>query len=158
MKQLDLKESHMIPEGTKAPSFTLPDATGKSISLADYAGRKVLLVFYPGDDTPVCTTQLCSYRDNFSEFEKRGIQVLGISADSVESHRKFAEKHELPFPILSDESKSVAKSFDATDFLGLSKRAYVLIDEQGVVRISFNDLLPLFYQSTKDLFAKIDAM
>ncbi|TNJ36996.1 peroxiredoxin [Prosthecochloris vibrioformis] len=148
----------MLSEGTKAPAFSLPDAEGKNVSLSDYANRKVLLVFYPGDDTPVCTTQLCSYRDNFSEFSKRDIQVLGISTDTVESHKQFAEKHELPFPLLSDHDKKVSRQYDAIDFLGMSKRAYVLVDENGVIRLSFNDLLPLFYQSTRDLFAKIDAM
>ncbi len=148
----------MLAEGTKAPDFSLPDAEGVKVSLSDYATKKVLLVFYPGDDTPVCTTQLCSYRDNFSEFSKRDIQVLGISTDTVESHKKFAEKHELPFPLLSDHDKNVSRQYDAIDFLGMSKRAYVLVDEQGVIRLSFNDLLPLFYQSTRDLFAKIDAM
>ncbi|MCF8382980.1 MAG: peroxiredoxin [Chlorobium sp.] len=148
----------MIAEGTKAPDFTLPDSDGNRISLSDYGGKRVLLVFYPGDDTPVCTTQLCSYRDNYTEFTKRDIVILGISTDSVDSHKQFGEKNELPFTLLSDHDKQVSRLYDAMDFLGMSKRAYVLIDENGTVRLSFSDLLPLFYQSTRDLLAKIDEM
>lgn len=148
----------MVAEGTKAPEFTLPDSDGNMVSLSDYTGKKVLLVFYPGDDTLVCTTQLCSYRDNYTEFTGRDIAILGISTDSVDSHRKFGEKNSLPFTLLSDHDKQVSRLYDAMDFLGMSKRAYVLVDENGTVRLSFNDLLPLFYQSTRDLLAKIDGM
>ena len=148
----------MITENAKAPDFTLPDSEGNMVSLSDYKGRKVLLVFYPGDDTPVCTTQLCSYRDNYTEFTKRDIAILAISTDTVDSHKQFGEKNSLPFTLLSDHGKQVSRLYDAMDFLGMSKRAYVLIDEHGTVRLSFNDLLPLFYQSTRDLLAKIDAM
>lgn len=148
----------MIKEGNKAPDFTLPDSEGKLVSLGELAGKRVLLVFYPGDDTPVCTSQLCSYRDNYSEFLKRDITILGISVDTVDSHKRFGEKNELPFTLLSDNDKSVSRMYDAMDFLGMSKRAYVFIDESGVVRLAFNDLLPVFYQSTRDLLAKIDAM
>jgi peroxiredoxin len=148
----------MIAENTMAPDFTLADSEGNSVSLSDYRGKRVLLVFYPGDDTPVCTTQLCSYRDNYTEFTKRGIAILGISTDTVDSHRRFGEKNSLPFTLLSDREKKVSRLYDTTDFLGMSKRAYVLIDENGSVRLSFNDLLPIFYQSTRDLLARIDAM
>jgi len=148
----------MIAEETKAPDFTLPDSDGTMISLSDYAGKRVLLAFYPGDDTPVCTTQLCSYRDNYTEFTKRDIIILGISTDSVDSHKKFGEKNSLPFTLLSDREKKVSRMYEATDFLGMSQRAYVFIDESGTVRLSFSELLPLFYQSTRDLLAKIDGM
>ncbi len=148
----------MIAENTKAPDFTLPDSEGNKVSLSSYSGKWVLLVFYPGDDTPVCTTQLCSYRDNYTEFTRRGITILAISTDTVDSHREFGEKNSLPFTLLSDHDKQVSRTYDAMDFLGMSKRAYVLIDENGTVRLSFNDFLPLFYQSTRDLLAKIDEM
>ena len=133
----------MIAENTKAPDFTLPDSEGNKVSLSDYSGKRVLLVFYPADDSPVCTTQLCSYRDNYTEFTKRGITILGISIDSVDSHKQFGEKNSLPFTLLSDHDKRVSKLYDAIAFLGISQRAYVLIDEAGTVRLSFNDLLPL---------------
>lgn len=146
----------MIQEGIKAPGFTLPDGVGNMVSLAEFKGRKVLLVFYPGDDTPVCTAQLCDYRNNVTEFTKRGITVLGISSDSPASHSRFTEKHSLPFQLLSDESKSVARAYDALGFLGMSQRAYVLIDEEGTVLLSYSDFLPITYQPMKELLARID--
>ena len=147
----------MIREGIHAPDFTLPDNEGKMVSLSEFIGRKLLLIFYPGDDTPVCTAQLCDYRNNVTEFTRRGITVLGISADRPDSHRRFAEKHSLPFQLLSDESKAVAKAYDALGFLGMSQRAYVLIDEEGTVLLSYSDFLPITYQPMKDLLARIDA-
>jgi thioredoxin-dependent peroxiredoxin len=147
----------MIAEGMKAPEFSLPDATGRMISLSDFIGHKVLIIFYPGDDTPVCTAQLCDYRNNVLEFTRRGIVVLGISADTMESHRLFAEKNQLPFTLLSDSEKNIAKAFDALGFLGMSQRAYVLVDEKGVVLLSYSDFLPVTYQPMKDLLARIDA-
>jgi len=147
----------MIAQGKKAPEFTLPDANGQEVSLSDYAGKKLLLVFYPGDDTPVCTTQLCSYRDNFSAFTERGVTILGISTNSVESHESFASRNELPFTLLSDSEKKVSEMYGTLNFLGMSERAYVYIDETSIVRLSFNELLPLFYRSTQDLLAQIDS-
>jgi peroxiredoxin len=135
----------MIAENTKAPDFTLPDSDGNNVSLSAFTGKKVLLVFYPADDSPVCTTQLYSYRDNYTEFTKRGITILGISTDTVDSHKQFGEKNSLPFTLLSDHDKRVSQLYDTIAFLGISQRAYVLIDETGTVRLSFNDLLPLFY-------------
>ncbi|NTW49915.1 MAG: peroxiredoxin [Chlorobiales bacterium] len=148
----------MISEGTKAPDFTLPDSDGKMVSLSNFAGKRMLIAFYPGDDTPVCTTQLCSYRDNYSEFTKRGIVVLGISTDSVGSHKTFGEKNSLPFTLLSDKEKKVCELYDAMSFLGMSQRAYVFIDEKGIVRLSFSELLPVFYRSTQDLLSQIDSI
>ena len=147
----------MIAEQTKAPAFSLPDSEGKMVSLADFTGKKVLIIFYPGDDTPVCTAQLCDYRNNVLEFTKRGIVVLGISPDSQTSHKSFAERNQLPFTLLSDTEKSTAKAYDALGFLGMSQRAYVLVDEAGVVLLAYSDFLPIIYQPMKDLLAKIDA-
>jgi peroxiredoxin Q/BCP len=147
----------MIAEQTKAPDFTLPDSEGKQVSLSDFAGKKVLIIFYPGDDTPVCTAQLCDYRNNVLEFTKRGIVVLGISPDSQSSHKSFAERNKLPFTLLSDTEKKTAKAYDALGFLGMSQRAYVLVDEKGTVLLAYSDFLPIIYQPMKDLLAKIDA-
>jgi peroxiredoxin Q/BCP len=147
----------MIEEGKMAPDFTLPDGEGKMVSLAEFNGKKVLLIFYPGDDTPVCTAQLCDYRNNVTAFTSRGITVVGISGDSPESHKKFAEKHELPFQLLSDQERTVAKAYDALGFLGMSQRAYVLIDEAGKVLLAYSDFLPITYQPMKELLARIDA-
>ncbi len=147
----------MIAEKTIAPGFTLPDAEGKNVSLSDFTGKKVLIIFYPGDDTPVCTAQMCDYRNNVLEFTKRGIAVLGISSDSADSHKSFAERNQLPFTLLSDTEKTVAKAYDALGFLGMSQRAYVLVDEKGIVLLAYSDFLPIIYQPMKDLLAKIDA-
>ena len=147
----------MIAEQTKAPAFTLPDSEGKQVSLSDFTGKKVLIIFYPGDDTPVCTAQLCDYRNNVLEFTKRGIVVLGISSDSQASHKSFAERNQLPFTLLSDTTKATAKAYDALGFLGMSQRAYVLVDEEGKVLLAYSDFLPIIYQPMKDLLAKIDA-
>lgn len=98
---------------TQAPYFHLQDQDNKTHSLADYRGSWVILYFYPKDDTPGCTTEACNFRDAFSELEKLGVQVLGISKDSVTSHKKFADKYHLAFPILSDESTETIKAYNA---------------------------------------------
>ncbi|MEI8031827.1 MAG: peroxiredoxin [Chlorobiaceae bacterium] len=147
----------MIAEKTKAPPFSLPDSEGKSVSLAQFAGRKVLLIFYPGDDTPVCTAQLCDYGNNVAEFTKRGIAVIGISSDSPQSHKSFRERNTLPFTLLSDTEKKTARAYDALGFLGMSQRAYVLIDENGTVLLAYSDFLPITYQPMKDLLSRIDS-
>ena len=92
-----------IEEGTKAPAFTLPDASGEKVSLADYAGQHVIVYFYPRDDTPGCTKEACAFRDRMADYERAGIRVYGVSLDSPESHRRFREKHNLNFPLLTDE-------------------------------------------------------
>lgn len=119
----------------QAPSFTLPDETGTMHSLSDYAGKKVVLYFYPKDESPTCTAQACSIRDDFKMYEDHGIVILGISADTVESHRKFKEHHHLPFPLLADVDGTVAKAYGAKGgvlgFLGYSQRKTYLINEKG---------------------------
>jgi len=112
----------MIAEGTQAPDFTLPDSEERMVRLSSFKGKKVLLIFYPGDDTPVCTAQLCDYRNNVTQFTQRGITVLGISADSTESHKTFAAKNQLPFTLLSDSSKKTAEAYGALGFLGMAQR------------------------------------
>jgi peroxiredoxin Q/BCP len=147
----------MIAENTKAPDFTLPDGDRKIVILSNFIGKKVLLIFFPGNDTPVCTAQLCDYRNNITEFKRRGIVVIGISPDSSESNKSFAELHQLPFILLSDKGKKTAKAYDTLGFLGVFQRAYILIDELGEVLLSFSELLPITYQPIKELMAKIDA-
>jgi len=103
-----------IQEGKPAPSFTLSDQDGKSVSLADFAGKQnVLLYFYPRDDTPGCTKEACGFRDDLSAFKKLGIAVLGVSADGAESHKKFIAKYKLPFPLLSDPDRKVMTRYGA---------------------------------------------
>lgn len=130
-----------IKKGSKIPSFTLPDQRGKEVSIDDYVGKSNLVIyFYPKDDTPGCTAEACSFRDQFTVFEDAGAQVFGISSDSVDSHRRFAEKHNLPFTLLSDSEKKVRKAFEVpTDMLGLIPgRVTYIVDKTGVVRHVFN--------------------
>ena len=124
--------------GNVAPDFTLPDQTGAPHHLAAYRGQWVLVYFYPKDDTPGCTTEACGLRDRFTEFGKLKAVVLGISADSVASHKKFADKFELPFPLLADEDKRVVqaygvwgeKSFMGKKYMGIARTSF-LIDPKG---------------------------
>jgi len=102
-----------IVEGKKAPDFTLEDANGKRVSLADFKGKDVIVYFYPKDDTPGCTKEACGFRDSFKDLQKAGVVVLGISADSGASHAKFAAKYNLPFPLLSDPDRKVMEAWGA---------------------------------------------
>jgi len=135
----------MIQEGKKAPNFTLVDQEEKSHSLKDYLGKKVVLYFYPKDNTPGCTKEACNFRDEYSEFKKKNIVILGVSADSVKSHKNFSSKYELPFPLLSDENKEMIeaygvwkeKSMYGKKYMGI-ERTTVVIDESGVVKKIFS--------------------
>ncbi len=102
-----------IQEGKPAPAFTLTDAAGKQISLKDFAGKDVILYFYPKDDTPGCTKEACGFRDSWKDLSKANVVVLGVSADSTASHQKFAAKYKLPFPLLSDPDRKVMKAYGA---------------------------------------------
>jgi len=102
-----------ITEGRKAPSFTLPDAEGRPVSLSDFKGKDVVVYFYPRDDTPGCTKEACGFRDHWKELQRAGVVVLGISADSGESHKKFAAKYRLPFTLLSDADRKVMTAWGA---------------------------------------------
>ncbi len=102
-----------IEEGKKAPAFTLKDAKGKSVSLKDFAGKDVVVYFYPKDDTPGCTKEACGFRDLWSDLKKKGVVVLGVSPDGAESHQEFVKKYELPFPLLSDPGKKTMEKYGA---------------------------------------------
>jgi peroxiredoxin Q/BCP len=102
-----------ITEGRKAPSFTLPDAAGRPVSLSDFKGKDVVVYFYPRDDTPGCTKEACGFRDSWKELQRAGVAVLGVSADSGESHKKFAAKYRLPFTLLSDKDRKVMTAWGA---------------------------------------------
>ena len=118
--------------GEKASDFVLSDQDGKTHALKNYAGQWVLIYFYPKDDTPGCTVEACGFRDNLPKFKKSGLTVLGISADSVASHKKFAQKFALPFPLLSDESKATIKKYGVWGKKSFMGRTY-----DGIFRTSF---------------------
>lgn len=125
-----------------APNFELPDQEGKIHKLSDYSGKWVLVYFYPNDDTPGCTKEACSFRDNFSEFKKRDVVVLGISKNNVKSHSKFANKFSLNFPILSDESLAIIKAFGSwgkkkfmgREFEGTLRNSYLINPKGEIVK------------------------
>ncbi|HJU45495.1 MAG TPA: thioredoxin-dependent thiol peroxidase [Chitinophagaceae bacterium] len=130
-----------LKEGDKAPAFTAVDQNGQTISLDDFKGKKVVLYFYPKDDTPGCTAQACNLRDNYSGLLSKGFQVIGVSTDSVKSHKKFEEKFTLPFPLVADEDKKIVESygvwgekkFMGKQFMGTNRTTF-LIDEEGVIK------------------------
>lgn len=132
----------MLKEGDKAPDFTTRDGHGDTIRLSDFRGQKVMLYFYPKDDTPGCTKQACSIRDSYDQFEQRGIKVLGVSLDDEASHRAFAEKFDLPFTLLADTDRSVSEAYGTygkQDFGGgqvfmTNARKTFLIDEEGRIK------------------------
>jgi peroxiredoxin Q/BCP len=138
----------------KAPDFILEDDQGGQFSLSEHAGEKVLLVFYPGDNTPVCTKQLCDYRDGVEAFEGLGVKVVGISNDGAESHRNFRAKYELPFSLLTDPGLKVAAKYDSKGMLGM-KRSVFLVDEEGVIRYLHIESLSLFRRSREELLQAI---
>ena len=134
----------MAVEGEKAPMFTLKADDGREVSLTDFRGKKLVLYFYPKDGTPGCTNEAKEFRDNIGEFEKENAVILGVSKDSVDSHRKFKQKHDLPFTLLSDPEGNVLdlygvwkkKSLYGRTFMG-TERTTFLIDELGIVKRIF---------------------
>jgi thioredoxin-dependent peroxiredoxin len=129
-----MKEYAMpIQAGQPAPDFTLPDETGTPRQLSDYRGKPVVLYFYPKDDTPGCTKEACAFRDIWSEYEAAGVLVIGVSTQDLESKREFAEKHELPFPLVADTDESWAKAFGVTVRGGYAKRVSFLLDREGKI-------------------------
>jgi peroxiredoxin Q/BCP len=121
-----------LKEGDIAPPFSAPANGGKTISLKDFKGKNVILYFYPRDNTPGCTKEACAFRDDFSEFKKKGGVVLGVSTDSVKSHDKFVEKFQLPFPLLADEDKSIVNAYGV-----YGEKKFMGVKYQGVHRVTF---------------------
>jgi len=138
-----------LKEGDKAPDFAVPDAEGKMVRLKDLRGKKVVLYFYPKDDTPGCTKEACSFRDSFAAFKRRGIEVLGVSLDNEKSHQKFAQKYSLPFRLLADTERSVSeaygtygeKKFMGRTYMGNNRMTF-LIDEKGKIKKIFSKVKP----------------
>jgi thioredoxin-dependent peroxiredoxin len=145
-----------LTEGQKAPAFSAKDQNGEKISLSQFKGKKVVLYFYPEDDTPTCTDQACNLRDNFSALKNEGIVVLGVSPDEVARHKKFEAKFNLPFTLLSDPGHSIidkygvwgSKQMFGNKYMGLLRTSF-LIDEKGVIRKIF--LRPKSKQHTQEI-------
>ena len=135
----------MLEVGTKAPDFTLPDQNGNMHSLSEYKGKKIILYFYPKDNTPGCTKQTCGFAERYPQFIEKGAVVLGISKDSVASHKKFEEKYGLPFTLLSDPELKVIQAYDVWKekmnygkiSMGVVRTTY-LIDEEGKIAKAFD--------------------
>ena len=142
--------------GEQAPDFELPGTDGP-FKLSDHRGERVVLLFYPGDNTMVCTKQFCSYRDRSEDFASLNATVVGISSQDLESHKGFMEKNGLTVPLLADVDSAVARAYGAHSRMG-TKRAVIVIDEQGIVRYRHDHLLGLDYQSVDDLKAALDAL
>ncbi len=135
--------------GSNAPDFTLKDGDGRDWKLSERRGKTVVLLFYPGDNTPVCTKQMCSVRDNWAEYAATGAEIVGISTDSEASHKIFSDKYDLPLTLLADENGTVAKSYDANSWLpGRAARGVVVIDKTGIVRL--HQIQPLSIFRPKD--------
>ena len=146
-----------VSVGDKAPDFTLPGTGDRSYSLSLYAGQTVVLVFYPGDDTPVCTKQLNCYNNELAQFTDIGAQVLAISAQDMASHERFATKHGFQFPLLSDTDKSVAGLYGTLGPLGFPRRSVFVIDAQGVVRYAHRAIAGLTFRPVDELVGAIRA-
>ena len=128
--------------GDRAPSITLDDHDGNTCAVAERNGSPLVLFFYPKDETPGCTAEACSFRDSYSELQTLGAQVWGVSGDDAVSHRRFAERHQLPFPLLSDGDQALRRAFGVPKTLGLlPSRVTYVIDTNGIVRHVFNNLL-----------------
>lgn len=134
----------MLEAGTKAPAFTLPDQNGKPVSLKDYKGKRVILYFYPKDMTSGCTKQACGFAELYPQYREKGVEIIGISKDSVASHKKFEEKYGLPFTLLADPEKEVIQAYDVWKekkmagkvSMGVVRTTY-LINEKGVIEKAF---------------------
>jgi peroxiredoxin Q/BCP len=141
--------SNTLKEGDKAPDFTVTDGEGKTVRLKDLRGKKVVLYFYPKDDTPGCTKEACAFRDSYSKFRKRGIEVLGVSLDSEKSHQKFSRKYDLPFRLLADTDRAVSESYGTYGEKKFMGRTYMgnhrmtfLIDEKGKIKKIYSKVKP----------------
>ena len=139
----------MLKEGSPAPAFTTRDANGSTVRLKDFRGQKVVLYFYPKDDTPGCTKEACSFRDAFTDFQRSGIIVLGVSPDNEASHKKFTDKYQLPFTLLTDTDHSISdaygtygeKKFMGRTYMGVNRTTF-LIDKKGKIKKVFAKVKP----------------
>lgn len=145
----------MIRSGDVAPDFTLPGTGARDYTLSDYRGRVVVLAFYPGDETPVCTTQLLSYNADLSQFDELGADLLAISPQDVESHERFAANRGFQFPLLADVDKKVAEIYGTLGPLGFYRRSIFVIDRTGTVRFVHRSLTGATFKTSAELLAAI---
>ena len=144
--------------GAAAPDFELPGTGGRTYKLSELRGKWVALAFYPGDFTPVCTRQFCSYRDGDDHLDELGIEVLGISPQSVDSHERFTAKHDLKSPLLADEDREVLRAYGVLAPGGIVRRSIFIVDPDGIVRFRHVALLGLHYQDVSDLGEALAAL
>jgi len=144
-----LAKPDTLKEGQPAPDFSLPDSEGARWRLSDHRGKVVVLLFYPGDETPICTRQMCSVRDRWEDYSATGAEVVGISTNTSDSHKTFAEHHDLPLRLLADVDRTVADLYGAQSLIpGKVARSVFVIDAKGVVR--YRDVRPLGLFRPKD--------
>ena len=138
---MEAKWKSTVEVGSIIPSFILKDQFGKDFNVLDYRGKKLIIYFYPKDESGVCTKEACAFRDSYKYFEDKGVMVIGINSGSVESHKKFAEHHDLNFTLLSDPENKVLKSFGIKNILFLTGRETFVVDESGKVAFSYRGFL-----------------
>lgn len=147
-----------IGVGDAAPDFSLPGTGGREYSLSEFAGRPVVLVFYPGDDTPVCTKQLNAYNDGLESFRDLDAQILAISAQDLSSHERFADKHGFAFPLLADTDKAVASAYGTLGPIGFPRRSVFVVDAHGVVRYAHRAIAGLTYRPVSELVEVLEGL
>ena len=147
-----------VSVGDRAPDFTLPGTGGREYSLGEFLGRPIVLVFYPGDDTPVCTKQLNAYNDDLDQFEALDAQVVGISAQGVDSKESFSGKHGFDFPLLADTDKEVAAAYGTLGPLGFPRRSIFIIDRDGVIRYAHKAIAGLTFRPVTELVAELEKL
>lgn len=155
--------SQELKVGSQAPAFSLKNTDGKTVKLSDFKGQKVVLYFYPKDDTPGCTKEACSFRDNYAELQKRGVVVLGVSADNQKAHQKFTTKYGLPFTLLSDPEHMMLEKYNAwiekslygRKYMGIARITYI-INEEGKIAHIFSKVKPETH--SQDVLNVIDTL
>ena len=146
-----------IGVGDLAPDFTLPGTGGRDYTLSDHRGGTVVLIFYPGDNTPVCTTQLRTYTADYKEFEDVGATILGLSPQDVASHERFAQEHDFSFPLLADTDKAVGEQYGVVGPLGFYRRSAFVVDATGVVRYAHRAISGMTFRPTVELVRAVES-
>lgn len=142
--------------GDRAPEFTLPGTGDREYSLSEFLGHPIVLVFYPGDDTPVCTKQLNAYNDDLDQFEALDAQIIGISAQGLESKEAFSDKHGFEFPLLADTDKKVAAAYGTLGPIGFPRRSIFIIDRDGIIRYAHRAMAGLTFRPVDELIGELE--